>query len=66
MATIEETIDDGSLKIIEKVLLSEIIKLKREIKEIPLYHRNYHTNFNDCERARNPVIEAMEDYGLIK
>lgn len=66
MAILEQILNNGSLKTIEKMLLSETIKLKRKTKEILPYRKNYHTNFNDCERAYNQVLEAMEFYGIIK
>ena len=63
---LEQTLSDNSLKTIERRLLSETIKLKRKIKEILPYRKNYYTRFNDYERAYNQVLEALDFYGLIK
>ncbi len=65
---LEQTLitDNNSLGVIKKVLLSEAIKLKREIKEISLNCRNYYTIVNGCKRAYEDVLEARKDYGLIK
>lgn len=54
------TTNYNSLGIIIKKLFSEAIKLKREIKEIPPYCRNYSTMINDREKAYNDVLEAIE------
>ena len=58
--------DNKSLGVIRKVLSSEAMKLKREIKEISPHHRNYLTMVNNRKRAYEDVLEAREDYGLMK
>ncbi len=63
---LEQTLSDNSLWILEKILLSEAMKLKRKMKEILPYRKTYHINFINCERAYNQVLETMEFYGLIK
>ncbi len=62
----KKTLSEKSLSIIEKILLSEIIKLKREARKIPLYRKNYSTNLIACGRAYDEVLEAIELYGLMK
>ena len=66
MAILEQILNNGSLKTIEKMLLSETIKLKRKTKEILPYRRNYHTMINNRGRAYDDLLEAMEFYGIIK
>ncbi len=66
MVVLEQTLSENSLKIIEKILLFEILKLKRKTKEIPFYHKNYYTNLINCERAYDEMIGAMEFYGFIR
>ena len=63
---LEQTLSDNSLKTIEKILLSETMKLKRKMKEILPCNKVYHTNVINCERAYNQMLEALDFYGLIK
>ena len=63
---LEQTLSDNSLKTIERILLSEAMKLKRKMKEILPCNKVYHMNVINYERAYNQVLEAMEFYGLIK
>jgi len=63
---LEQTLSDNSLKTIERILLSEAMKLKRKMKEILPCNKVYHTNVINYERAYNQMLEALDFYGLIK
>jgi len=63
---LEQTLSDNSLKTIEKILLSEAMKLKRKMKEILPCNKVYHTNVINYERAYNQMLDALDFYGLIK
>ena len=63
---LEQTLSDYSLKTIKKTLLSEAMKLKRKAREISPCNKVYHTNFKDCARAYNEVLEALDFYGITR
>jgi len=61
---LEQILNNSSLKIIEKILLSGTMKLKRKEKSLALSCRNYPINFKDCEKAYNQILDAMDFYGI--
>lgn len=66
MSMLEQTLSDNSLKTIERTLLSEIMKLKRKMKEILPCNKVYHTNVINYEWTNNKILEALDSYKLIK
>jgi hypothetical protein len=63
---LEQTLSDNSLKTIERTLLSEIMKLKRDIKKFLPCNKVYHTNVINYEWTNNKILEALDSYKLIK
>jgi hypothetical protein len=64
---LEQILSNNSLKIIKRMLFSELIKLERKEKSLALSQgRNYHAKIINCEEDYHRILEAMYFYGIIK
>ena len=64
--TLSDKLSDNSLETIERILLSEAMKLKRKMKEILPCNKVYHANVINYEWTNNKILEALDSYELIK
>ena len=62
MTKLEQKLKQNSLKIIEKTLLYEVMKMKRKTKEFMPYHKKYHTNLIYCGTVCAQILETLEIY----